>query len=101
MKRITAEQVRERMRDDPNLLLVCALDDVKRCAEFGISEAISYQDFEGRRSLISPDQEIVLFCDCPHDEAAISRVEELERQGFENVEVLEGGVKAWHQMQSA
>ena len=38
---------------------------------------------------------MIFYCACPHDETATKQAEELQKQGFVNVHVLEGGVNAW------
>jgi len=45
-------------------------------------------DFEAAR-------ELVLFCDCPHDESAIAAARVLMKAGLPRVRVLAGGLSAW------
>jgi len=47
---------------------------------------------------IPRDQEVVVYCDCPSDEAAIIGAKNLMRGGFTRVRVLKGGWNAWRQV---
>jgi len=47
---------------------------------------------------IPRDQEVVVYCDCPSDEAAIIGARNLMAGGFKRVRVLKGGWNAWRQV---
>jgi membrane protein DedA with SNARE-associated domain/rhodanese-related sulfurtransferase len=44
---------------------------------------------------LSPDEEIVVYCDCPNDASAAVVARKLKEQGFRHVRPLAGGVDAW------
>jgi len=44
---------------------------------------------------VSRDTEVVTYCACPADEAAIIAAQSLMASGFKNVRVLKGGWNAW------
>jgi rhodanese-related sulfurtransferase len=44
-----------------------------------------------------PDKEVITYCACPADEAAIIAAQALLAKGFKRVRVLKGGWRAWLQ----
>ena len=50
-----------------------------------------------RRTPISHDQEIVLYCSAPHELTSARVALQLRRWGFERVRPLAGGLEAWHE----
>ena len=89
------EGARELLRTDPAAVLVCAYDKDEDFRKNDLEGAISLTEFRRRIDTFPKDENVIFYCACPHDEGAIQQAEEYQKQGFVNVQVLEGGVNAW------
>ena len=100
---ITAEELKAKMASNQPVLVV----DVRAPEVFANSSMTvkgSYH-FKVRhvkyRTQFAPfkdlprDREIVTYCTCPKDEAAIQAAQILRESGFTNVRVLQGGWNEW------
>ena len=100
---ITAEELKAKMASNQPVLVV----DVRSPEVFANSSTTvkgSYH-FKVRhvkyRTQFAPfkdlprDREIVTYCTCPKDEAAIQAAQILRESGFTNVRVLQGGWNEW------
>jgi membrane protein DedA with SNARE-associated domain/rhodanese-related sulfurtransferase len=47
---------------------------------------------------LSPDEEIIVYCDCPNDASAAVVARKLQDKGFRHVRPLAGGFEAWRQL---
>ncbi len=61
-QRIDAEQVRRKLEDGEDVLLVCGYDDDQRCADAGVEGSLTYTQFRAQLGRIPKDQEIVFYC---------------------------------------
>jgi len=91
--RISPREVQEGV-ERRGALLVCAYR-AEKCPGTHLVGAISLEELEARLPALAPDQEIILFCGCPHELAAAGRAVEIEAKGFHNVGVVSGGLLAW------
>ena len=46
---------------------------------------------------LRPDEEVVVYCDCPNEASAAIVAKQLQETGFQNVRPLAGGIDAWRQ----
>lgn len=60
--RVTAGDVRERMKSPGGLLLVCAYDDEEKCRALGMSGLMSLQELRSKLASLPREQEIVFAC---------------------------------------
>lgn len=95
VRTICAESVHELLRTDPAVVLVCAYENDEEFHRYDLEGAISLSEFRRRIDSFPKDENVIFYCACPHDETAMSRAEEYQKQGFQNAQVLEGGVNAW------
>jgi hypothetical protein len=61
-QRLKAEQARHRVDGHEGALLVCAYDDVEKCAKVGIEESIPYAHLKPQLDSISKSRELIFFC---------------------------------------
>jgi rhodanese-related sulfurtransferase len=92
---IDAINVRSMMKSDPNTLLVCGYEGDDEFHQNDLEGAISLNEFHSREESLSLDQQIIFYCACPHDEAALRQAKKCLNEGYKNINVLKGGVKAW------
>jgi hypothetical protein len=59
-KRITPEEVREKLKSG-NVLLVCAYEDEAKFRRMQLEGAISFNEFKSKLPSLSKDQEIVFY----------------------------------------
>lgn len=91
--RISAKEVRDRVERHV-ALLVCAYP-ADKCLGTHLAGAISLEDLEAKVPTLKPDQQIIFFCGCHHEETAAQRAVDFEAKGFRNVGVVGGGILAW------
>ncbi len=75
-------------------LLVSGLEDMEGWYRTQVSGAVSFQDFRQKSRSLRPDQEVIFYCDCDDDGAAIKQARSLAAQGFSNVKYVDGGFEA-------
>ena len=91
--RIPPKEVRNRM-EGHGALLVCAYP-ADKCLGTHLAGAMSLEELEAKVPALKPDQEIIFFCGCHHEETAAQRAVEYESKGFRRVGVVGGGILAW------
>jgi rhodanese-related sulfurtransferase len=100
---VTAEELKAKIaRNEPVTVL-----DVRSSSDFGDSENkikgafhVKVRKLQSRLALpplknVPRDSEVVTYCACPNDEAAIRAAQELMNAGFKRVRALKGGWVAW------
>src|SRR3954453_19048104 len=92
--RIQPQEALDHLRTS-DALLVCAYDDETKFEKNRLDGAISLEELRAKQHWLPKDREIIFYCSCPHDEAATRLAEQYRAKGFQNAEILEGGVKAW------
>jgi rhodanese-related sulfurtransferase len=95
VKTINVESAHELLRTDPAAILVCAYENDEDFRKNDLEGAISLSGFRRRIGSFPKDENVIFYCACPHDESATKQAEEFQKQGFTNVQILEGGVNAW------
>lgn len=93
VERIDVDTTRRKVADG-QALLVCACPDEERARELLVDGAITLAELKARRGDLSPDQELVFYCN-PAGETARRAARRWRRKGFEAARVLEGGWAAW------
>lgn len=95
---ISPEDLKARIAKNESLTII----DLRAQSSFEQSDKIIKGSFHTRvRKVvyrlreIPRDREIVTYCSCPADEAAIEAARQLQGGGFKRVEVLRGGWDAW------
>jgi rhodanese-related sulfurtransferase len=92
---IDAKKVHDLIKSDPDTLLVCAYESEDEFRQHDLEGAISLDEFRSGEPTFSLDQQIIFYCACPHDEAALKQAKKCLGEGYKNVKVLKGGAKAW------
>jgi 3-mercaptopyruvate sulfurtransferase SseA len=46
---------------------------------------------------LDPDDEVIVYCDCPNDASAALMAAKLRKEGFRRVRPLAGGFDAWRE----
>ena len=97
VSRISVEELTDRLRSDDAPLLIDVRAPEAIQAEHGLPGAVplSLEDLDRRHGTISRGRALVLYCACPGDVSSALAATRLQRLGFEQVHVLEGGLTAW------
>jgi rhodanese-related sulfurtransferase len=92
--RVTPEEVREKLDQGGQVLLVfaCTRD---YSGDPPIPGSIDVATFEAKASMLDKDVEVLLYCGCPGDQAALQAAARFLKAGFTRVKVMSGGVYAW------
>lgn len=96
-KRISPQDARQRAKSG-SALLICAYTDEGRCKSNNLEGAIKFGDLKKKLPAFSKNQEMIFYCACPQQSTSVGQAEKLADLGYQNVEVLEGGVEAWKQV---
>ena len=92
--RVSPEELREKMdRKGPLLVVFACTHDYT--APPPIEGSIGIDTFQSKASWLPKDFEIILYCGCPGDRAAIEAAARLSADGFTRLRILSGGVYAW------
>lgn len=75
-------------------LLVNGFEDNEGWYRTQVSGALSMADFKAKAGSLSPDQQLMFYCDCADDGAAKRQARALSSQGYSNVRVVKGGFRA-------
>ncbi len=92
---IDAQEAHNLLQCNPHTLLVCSYDDEEKFHQHDLEGAISFSHFTARKNSLSKTANIIFYCACPHDAAAIEKAQKLRDEGFADVRVLKGGFDAW------
>jgi rhodanese-related sulfurtransferase len=96
VSRIGALEARERV-ESGQALLVCAYEEEGKCRRNRLGASITLAELRERDGTLPVDQELIFYCACVADDAAIERAREYSSLGFTNVMVLDRGVSAWRE----
>ncbi|MCC7479751.1 rhodanese-like domain-containing protein [bacterium] len=78
-------------------LLINGFEDAEGWYRSQVAGSMSFVDFQQQLDDLSPDKELIFYCDCDDDGKAIEQAEKFARQGYTNVRVVEGGRNALEQ----
>lgn len=92
--RINVQVVYEKLSKGNSTLLVCAYSQEKYDASH-LEGAISLNELESKIPQLQMDAEIVFYWGWHGDASAVGLAAQYIEKGFQNVMVLEGGIKAW------
>jgi rhodanese-related sulfurtransferase len=100
---VSAVELKEKLaRGEPLTLIDLRSADVYAGSDGKIRGAIHIKERRLRARLALPplrdvarDAEVVTYCACPNDEAAVRAAQTLSAAGFKRVRVLKGGWRAW------
>jgi membrane protein DedA with SNARE-associated domain/rhodanese-related sulfurtransferase len=98
LARITAEELRQLMRDDADTVVVDVRSTVARHADPRFIPGALVLDDTGVRERIDglpADRELVFYCSCPNEASAASVAKGLMARGYRRVRPLLGGLDAW------
>jgi rhodanese-related sulfurtransferase len=95
VKTISAEKAHTLLRTDPGTILVCAYEQEEEFRQNDLQGAISLSEFRRRIDSFSKHGDVIFYCACPHDDAAMKQAEKYKKRDFLNAQVLKGGVNAW------
>ena len=100
---VSAAELKEKLtRGEPVTLIDLRSADGYASSDGKIRGAIHIKERRLRARLALPplrdvarDAEVVTYCACPNDEAAVRAAQTLSAAGFKRVRVLRGGWRAW------
>ena len=100
---VTAAELREKLsRGEPVTPIDLRSADAYAASDGKVRGAIHIKERRLRARLALPplrdlarDAEVVTYCACPDDEAAVRAAQTLTSAGFKRVRVLKGGWRAW------
>jgi rhodanese-related sulfurtransferase len=100
---VSAAELKEKLaKGEPVSLIDLRSADVYAGSDGKIMGALHIKERRLRARLSMPplrdlshDAEVVTYCACPNDEAAIRAAQILSSAGFKHVRVLKGGWRAW------
>jgi rhodanese-related sulfurtransferase len=100
---VSVAELKERLtRNEPLTLIDLRSANVFASSDGKIAGAVHIKERRLRARLALPplrdlprDAEVVTYCACPNDEAAVRAARTLSSAGFKRVRVLRGGWRAW------
>ena len=101
-KMISAQDLKARLDSGDDIMVVDTLvpEHFERMHIPGAKQACVYEiNFMDQMAEIAPDKSalLVLYGSSPHTHTAFSAEEKLERAGYANVLVLQGGLQGWRE----
>lgn len=100
MQTLTAQQLKNRMQQDPNLLVINTLDsgdfEVAHIpGTINIPRSGDHFEQEVKNQAGNKAREIVVYCASASCDSSSKAAKALEEAGFQNVYDFEGGTKGW------
>lgn len=100
---VSAAELKEKLsKGEPVMLIDLRSADIYAASDGKIAGALHIKERRLRARLSLPplrdlarDAEVVTYCACPNDEAAIRAAQTLSDAGFKRVRVLKGGWRGW------
>lgn len=98
MKTITAEELKKKMEQDPQLMVINVLvkDAYDNCHIKG-SINVSFNDLPAQAQQWGKNTPLVLYCASQVCRSSSQAYALLENKGFTNLAVYEGGIQEWQQ----
>lgn len=93
MARISTDELRLLMQSVPKTVVLDVRSDESRRQTGWIPGSIHVRDVA--ELPLQPDDEVVVYCDCPNDASAATVARTLQTRGVKRVRPLAGGLDAW------
>jgi membrane protein DedA with SNARE-associated domain/rhodanese-related sulfurtransferase len=98
---ISLEDLRKKLEDaDPKVVVL----DIRHPMELASRPQklpgalhIGHHELERRVGEVPLERDIIVYCDCPHEEGAVAMVKVLRKHGAKSVRPLVGGLRGWEQ----
>lgn len=95
---MSVDELKQRLDREEDLVVLDvrhALDASAKPVMLPQARWISYAALPMRYAELPLEKPIIVYCDCPHDEVAVSMVDFLRKQGGHRAQPLRGGLDAW------
>ncbi|HEY5804154.1 MAG TPA: rhodanese-like domain-containing protein [Lysobacter sp.] len=93
MARITPTELNQLIDEGTSPLILDVRPEPQRNASGWIPGAVFVRTV--RDAALTPNDEVVIYCDCPNEASAAVLARELNKHGFKRVRPLAGGFEAW------
>ena len=93
MARITPSELNALLREGSSAAVLDVRTPERRAQSGWIPGSIHVRDVS--ELTLQPDDEVIVYCDCPNDASAAVAARRLQEMGFRRVRPLAGGVDAW------
>ncbi|HEY5809327.1 MAG TPA: rhodanese-like domain-containing protein [Povalibacter sp.] len=95
MARISTDELRTMLQAAPSTVVLDVRSDASRARSGWIPGSIHVRDIAELQA--RPQDEVVVYCDCPNDASAATVAKTLKARGFTRVRPLAGGISAWRE----
>jgi membrane protein DedA with SNARE-associated domain/rhodanese-related sulfurtransferase len=93
MSRISTDELRTLLQSMPGVVVLDARSAESRAHSGWIPGSVHVRDIADLQ--LNPQDEVVVYCDCPNDASAAVVAKALQAKGFKHVRPLAGGLEAW------
>lgn len=93
MARISIQELSELLESGSRATVLDVRGTERRARSGWIPGSIDVRDIAALQ--LNPDDELVVYCDCPNDASAAVMAAKLRKEGFTHVRPLAGGIDAW------
>lgn len=94
MARITIDELTDLLDSELNVAVLDVRLPESRARNGWIPGSVQLQDVADLD--LSPDDEVIIYCDCPNEASAAVAARKLQDEGYSRVRPLAGGLDAWH-----
>jgi len=94
IKRLSPQDAHDKVQDG-KALLICAYDSDEKFSQMALDGAISFDEYRSMQPTLPRNKELIFYCACPKEASAVEQAAHAKRSGFQDVEVVAGGVEAW------
>ena len=96
MKLITREELKQKLDNGDEFKLAMVLGDFAYRAKH-IPGSLNIHSPKEAEKILSPEDEIIIYCSSPQCVASIEAYYHLEKKGFKNVRRYAGGIEDWEE----
>lgn len=93
MARISTDELRTLLQSAPGPVVLDVRSAESRAQSGWIPGSIHVRDVSELQ--LHPQDEVIVYCDCPNDASAATVAKRLKERGFRHVRPLSGGIDAW------
>jgi membrane protein DedA with SNARE-associated domain/rhodanese-related sulfurtransferase len=93
MARISVPELDALLKSGTRATVLDVRDAARRASSGWIPGSIAARDIAESR--LSPEEDVIVYCDCPNDASAALMAAKLRSRGFGRVRPLAGGIDAW------